>query len=851
MAGVYLGKAASHPAGTPSSRWTGRLRGNRSWDSIGRPPLLRFDDARRTLDLGVHDLLEASAPAGDLRVSLAWSSATRLRAGQRAHVSWQSSRAEAVAGYASEVSVRHRLVVDDWTVTISGRVDGLYEEGDALVVEEVKSSSLPEASLEVVVASDFPDWTRQLQLYLYLLAARGQPAVGRLVLSSILDGSWRVLHVEPEPTLEEQVQDQLRALIAEREARIEWYARRREAEVPFAHPRFREGQEALVSTIASALLGGQHLLLGAPTGLGKTAAVLLAALRVAYRTDRRVFFATARSTQQRLAEETVAAMVARGLPIRAVSLRAREKVCLNEAVICRADACRFAAAYHDKLQAAALPGAAWTGPPLRADDVVAIGSSREVCPHALSLDLGAGADLIIGDYNYLFDSSVRPGRLFEEGLEPWIAVVDEAHNLPERAMGYASPELPLSLAVEATTSLEETPENAPFRAWATEVRAWLAEGWERCGAEDPAAWGGEDGAVWSEDAVALPLDRGLRARVRELADQVEALALPYALLRVSTSLRAAREDDAWQRLARAVLRLRGALDRADDETVAIWRRPEGKDKGGLALLCRDPAPLLGPLFQALGASVLLSATLEPSRFYQDLCGLEPSRALAHRAMSPFPPENRRVLIVPTVTTAFKHRARDREATAAVISETVAAVPGNVAVFFTSFGLRDDLAPLLELDGRPALWQDRAMDEEARAGLLGTLAEGGRHVLLAVLGGIFSEGVDLPGSGLLAAVIVGLGLPQVGLERRLLQDWYETRYGEGFRYAYQVPGLARVVQAAGRVIRTPEDRGAIVLIDRRFLQYEVQAFFPPDWTPERSTRPAAALAGFWDEAPGEG
>lgn len=809
--------------------------------------MLRFDDARRTLDLGVHDLLEAAAPAGDLRISLAWSSATRMRAGQRAHQAWQKGQAEQVEGYAAEVTVRHRLSLEGWEIALSGRADGLYLEGETWVVEELKTTALPEGRLAAAQVADFPDWAEQLRIYLWLLELAGRPAVGRLVLSSILDGSWRVLHVEPEPGTAGQVEARLRALIRAREARIAWYAVRRAAEVPFAHAGYREGQRALTNTIQSALAAGQHLLLGAPTGLGKTAAALKAALEVAFRTDRRVFFATARGTQQRLAEATVAAMVARGLPVRAVSLRAREKLCLNEAVICRADACRYAEAYHDKLRATALPTAAWRGAPLGPDEVVDIGQQLQVCPHALGMDLASEADLVIGDYNYLFDPAVRPTRIFDEGLAPWIAVVDEAHNLPERAMGYASPELPLALAEAAAGLGEEDPEAEPFRAFAAEVRDWLAEGWARAGGEDPAAWGGEEDAAWAEGAVALPISRALQERARELAEAGEALALPWALHRLERARgEITREEDPWQRLVRGLLRLRSALERAGEETVAIWRRPG--PAGGLALLCRDPSPLLGPLFQSLSASVLLSATLEPSRFYQDLCGLEPGRVEVVRASSPFPPEHRRVLVVPSVTTAFRHRARDRAATAALISETLAAIPGNAAVFFTSFGLRDDLEPLLALGDRPVIRQDRAMDEAARAAVLDTLAEGGRHVLLGVLGGVFSEGVDLPGRGLLGAIIVGLGLPALSLERKLLQGWYEARYGEGFRYAFLVPGLARVVQAAGRVIRTPEDRGAIVLIDQRFLQYEIQAFFPPDWSPLRAPRPAAALQDLWDEAP---
>lgn len=810
--------------------------------------MLRFDDARRTLDLGVHDLLEASAPRGDLRISLAWSSTTRMRAGQRAHAAWQRSQSEALPGYASEVTVRHALVLDGWEITISGRLDGLYEENETLVVEEVKTTALPEDRLNTLEARDFPDWAAQVQLYLWLLLAQDRPAIGRLVLSSILDGSWRVLHVEPDPQTASSVVARLRWIVAQRNARIDWYAVRRDATVPFAHARFRAGQEAMTNQIGNALLAGQHLLLAAPTGLGKTASALYAALQVAFRTDARVFFATARGTQQKLAEETVAAMIARGLPIRAVSLRARERSCLNEAVICRADACRFAAGYHDRLRDRGLPDAAWTGRHLRADDVVEIGRETTCCPHALSLDLGSGADLVIGDYNYLFDPSVRPTRVFEEGLGPWIAVVDEAHNLPDRAMGYLSPSLPLTLAEQAAHVAAQDEEAEPFRAWAREVRVWLSEGWERVGGEDPAAWGGDDGVTWGEGEVALAIDRPLLQRARDLAESAEALALPYALYRLRTVFgEQLREDDAWQTLARAVLRMRGALERAGDETIAIWTRPVG-ELGGLRLLCRDPSPLLGPLFAALRASVALSATLEPARFYQDMLGLEPGRVEVVREQSPFPPEHRRVLIVPSVTAAFKHRARDREATATIISDALAAIPGNVAVFFSSFALRDDLTPLLDLGDRLLLTQTRGMSDAARAETLQTLQQGGRSVLMGVLGGVFSEGVDLPGDGLLGAIIVGLGLPALTLERKLLEQWYETRYGEGHRYAWLVPGLARVVQAAGRVIRTPEDRGAIVLIDRRFLQYEIQSFFPPEWTPQRTTKPAEALRAFW-EPPG--
>lgn len=834
--------------------------------------MLRFDDQHRTLELGVHDLLEAGQPRGDLSLPVAWSSSARARAGAAAHTRWQSARAAEDPGYNSEVTIRHRLLVRGWDVLISGRMDGLYDEGERRVVEEVKSTPLPGDRLEGLGPEAFPDWTRQLQIYLYFLAARGQDATGRLVVTSLYDGAWRVLQVGPDPTLGAFLTAQLDWILSRREARLAWLASRRGAPVPFAHDTPRPGQDELTASLRDALARGRQVLLSAPTGLGKTAAALHAALSVAAETDRRVYFATARTTQQRLALETVRSMAARGLPIRAITLRARDKVCLNTVVACRAETCRFAARYHDKVRDGSLLEVPWTGPPVDPETVVDLGRRHEVCPFALTVDLAAEADLVIGDYNYLFDPGARLSRLFAEGLDGWIVVVDEAHNLPDRGMSYASPALDHALAEAAAAGLEEDASARPFVDWARRTADWLEGGYARLGGEDPEAWGGEPLLAWTSEALAMAVDRELRETVRALADEAEALALPYAIRRLERlsplptrqvglfaapasqaieldvpvspggSGEAERPpgDDPWQGLARGLLRLRSALDRAGEETVVIWKR-----RAGLALLCRDPSGLLGPTLAGLAAVVGMSGTLEPGEFYRDLLGLDPSRLEPLQAASTFPPEHRRVLVVPTVTTAFKHRARDREATAALITETIAAVPGNVAVFFSSFALRDELVPLLELEGRAALHQDRRMDEAARATLLDTLARGEGHVLFGVLGGIFSEGVDLPGAGLLAAIIVGPALPGVGLERHLLQSWYQERYGHGFRYAFLVPGLCRVVQAAGRVIRTPEDRGAIVLLDRRFLLNEYQEFFPADWSPVRTGRPAAALAGFWE------
>lgn len=849
--------------------------------------MIRSNDAEKTIQLGVHDLIEVGPPEGDLQLQVAWSARARMRAGQQAHGEWQARRASEDEAYHAEVTVRHTVVVRGWEVTISGRLDGLSREGGQVVVEEVKSTVLPASRLDGRGPEDFPAWTRQLHLYLHFLEQAqvgGGPdvtplallrgaqmsgttgVVGRLVLVSLADGSRRVLQVEPSADTGAWIERQLGWIVLQRERRVAWLGRRRSAAVPFAHDDWRPGQDDLAHEVEELLHQGRHVLLSAPTGYGKTAAVLFSAVRQAYATDRRVFIATARTTQQRMAEDTVREMAARGLPVRAVSIRARDKACLNyvstgdggvsKLVVCRPESCPYADGYFDRVREGQLVERLWRLQAPSPEDVAAVAEEQRVCPFALSIDLASEADVVIGDFNYLFDPGVRLAEVAEHPGE-WVAIVDEIHNLPERAMGYGSPEVSLATAEAAVDVLAGG--GARWRGCLEVVEDtanWLRAGVERV----------PEGA--RDDEAAFPLfdeqgersGEGLReSLVRDLARRFDELALPYALLKLERPLFEPGEVDPWMDTARAVLRMRAALERAERETVVIWRRAAAPPRGqmsllgphvsagpgsGVRLLCRDPSRLLAPSFADFASSVGMSATLEPSRFFVAMAGLDPERSRVVRRPSPFPPENRRVLVLPGVSTEYRHRRRDRQATADLISAALQAVPGNVAVYFPSFAFLEQVAPLLETGARPVLAQGRGMDERARAALLETMARGAGHALLAVLGGIFAEGIDLPGDALLAAVVVGPALPPANLERRLLQAWFEERYGEGRRYAWLVPGMNRVVQAAGRVVRTSEDRGAIVLVGRRFLQRAYQEFFPDDWEPVRTDDPAVGMEGLW-------
>jgi DNA excision repair protein ERCC-2 len=759
-----------------------------------------------------------------------------MQAGTRVHTRWQQAQAMEDPAYTREIRMEHRLVVRGWEVTLTGRMDGLTRQGDRWVVEEIKSSALDRQRLAHLTLADMPRAAQQLRLYMHVLQGRGHEPEGRLVVISLHDGTQRVIPVSLDPDVGAFLEAQVAWILLRHEERMAWTVRRRSAVVPMPHPLWRSGQEDLAREVRDTVQRGGHLLLTAPTGLGKTAAVLYGALQVAYETDKRIFFATARTTQQRIAEETLRLLAAGGLPLQAVRIRARDKTCLNEVVACRPDCCKYAAGHHDRVEEAHLQdklwaeeGGVWSVP--APDEVEDLAAGHVVCPFALTMELVGRADVVIGDYNYAFDPSRRLSAL-ADAPDEWIIIVDEAHNLPDRAMGYGSPAIPLKLVDAAIEGLEDRPDYAACLDLARDVRAFLESSM----------------ADLSYGEEARPLEAGVDARwLGELSRRFDDIALDYALLRWEQPAFPAGMADPWMDLARALNRVRGAVDRGGEETVAIWRDQRSREPAGLKLLCRDPAVLLAPSFKELAGSVVMSATLEPVDFYRSTLGLEADRCVDAQFASPFPPEHRRVVVVPDVSTEYRHRARDRDAIAAHVTAAVAAVPGNVAVYFSSFALRDSVMESMDLGERPVLVQDRRMDEAAREEVLQTLERGEGHVLLGVLGGIFAEGIDLPGSGLLAAVVVGPALPQVGLERKMMAGWFQERYGSGFQYAYQVPGMARVVQAAGRVIRTPEDRGAIVLIGRRFLQRGYQAFFPGDWIPERSTVPGEALDGLWTPA----
>ncbi|MBM4367348.1 MAG: hypothetical protein FJ102_14145 [Deltaproteobacteria bacterium] len=731
--------------------------------------MLRWSDETRTLELSVRDLAGRGGGTGQIALSRG----ARARLGMAVHQP------------ADEASWRHVELVDGWHCVVNARVDGLVEElDDYTVIEEIKSVAVPERALDDVAIP--ASWTRQVQAYLHVAEGCRRPGpVAHLRLVSIIDGSQRVVPVPRAPGFGEWLHRWLAARVRAREQWIAHAAGRQRWAISFPFDELRPGQAELLEASESALHRATVMALEAPTGLGKTAPVLVGALRAAVAQDLGLFWATARTTQRWIVERTLEAL---DLPLRTVVVEARAQAC----AACARGECEGSAEIVD------LSRLAEAGRVPR-ELVQAEAARQGACPWALAVEFAAQlADVVIGDLNYAFDpdSYLRP--LFGKGAaRRWAVLLDEAHQLPERARDWASTRIDDAL-VDRVIAAYPGADGAAFRDLAEATRAAAMD----------------DSPAWPD----------LLASFDEIAVTHARLGRPV-------------EGDPWFELARGVQRFATYADR-DGEEVVVFHDGQAR-----VLFCRDPSFLLAARIEAVAAVVAMSATLEPPWFWRARCGVEESRFASLRLPSGFPAQNRATIIARSVSTAYRDRAAEAGRIAALLDDCVAAVPGNVALFFGSFEQMDALLSQAKLAGRDRLVQRRDMSHHDRADLAASMT-GRDKVLCAVLGGALAESIDLPPGALDAAIIVGPALPPPGLEQSLLQDYYERRFSDGFGLASIHAGMTRVVQAAGRVVRGPADRGAVVLVCRRFQQHAFQAYFPPEWVPVPTSRPATELAAFF-------
>ncbi len=570
----------------------------------------------------------------------------------------------------------------------------------------------------------------------------------------------------------------------------------------FPLPQFRSGQRELSVAVYRTVRDGGALLAQAPTGVGKTLGTLFPMLRACpdQHIDK-VFFLTAKAPGRALAMQALDTLAAHGAtPLRVLSLQARDKACEQPGRACHGDDCPLARGFYDRLPAArsaacAQPGA-WDRERLRE-----LALAQGICPYYLAQELTRWADVVVGDYNYFYDGSAM--LYAQSQMLGWrVAVLaDEAHNLVDRARGMYS-------AALHEQSLREVRKLAP-----REVRPALEALARRWRALREAA----PGSYETHDELPETWLTALHGVVSAVTDH---------LAEHPTGL-----DAGLQRFYFDALHFVRLAEQFGPHSLLDTAVTNGSRAASLAICLRNvvPAGFLAPRHAAAWASVLFSATLAPPRYYRDLLGLPPATPWLDVA-APFRAEQLAVRIASHISTRYRDRGASVGRIADEVVRNYQSRPGNHLVFLSSFLYMEQIAEHLRRHHPdwPLQIQRPDMSEAERADFLAGFTADSRTLGFAVLGGAFSEGVDLPGSRLVGVTIATLGLPQLNPVNEQMRQLLEQRYGSGYDYVYLYPGLRKVVQAAGRVIRTEQDEGVLTLIDDRYRRSEVQALLPPWW-----------------------
>lgn len=803
---------------------------------------MRIDFDSRTITCSVGDLVHdpsyrrIGVDRGD--------SFRRMWIGQEIHSRRADERAASDPNYRSELPVAYRTEIDGWTVEVSGRIDGISIDRDARLVtlEEVKSIHFDLELDALFRSARLQRYLFQLMLYAFFLSTKEEFAgfdfQPQLVLIDLITERPHIVDAPfNAETVSTALHDNVRQLVAdsetERGLRLAKRAFAEELAFPFDAP--RPFQHEMIDAVGRAIRQRETLLVSAPTGVGKTMAAIYPALVEGLRRGKKIFFLTSKTLQQEMAVEALN-MLNDG-SFRVLRLRAKQKMCAHTEVICHEDFCPFASRYNEKMQANNLLSRINTDFNYFDPDITfELAKSEEVCPFEVSLELIDEADVVICDYNYIFDPYVRLKRYAEDDdYGDCILVIDEAHNLVDRGRGYYSPELGESLLDDIKWHLAGRP-------------GCNLEGWEDLIQElrDEFALMAEQ--LQESDGAQAECELRKRFWLNQRSEW-ERLVLRYITWKIES--RIAEEEDPFVDFYFKLMKFSNLVSDESEEFAHIVERTSDGLK--LKIFCKDASRLLGEVIDSSYATIAMSATLQPFDFYRTTLGFPQKRSSELALPSPFPKENRKIVVIPEVDTTYRSREQHYGRIAELVAEMSESVEGNVLALFPSYSFLDNVVSRFSSAQKNLLVQRPSMTEYERISFLDVLKRPAPRgtLIMAVSGGMYAEGIDYRGEMLSGVFVIGPALPSVSFEQELLKRYYDEQYGSGFEYAYLIPGMTRVVQSAGRVIRSESDVGVIALLCKRFTQETYTRYFPSDWfesTPRElvSKKPTMAIRSFFEE-----
>ncbi|MBS6397389.1 MAG: ATP-dependent DNA helicase [Clostridiales bacterium] len=773
-----------------------------------------------TIRISVRNLVEFLLRSGDLDNRYGGRrEAEAMQAGSRLHRKIQGRMGSA---YQPEVVLKTLVELGEVAVSVEGRADGIWTDEGTVTIDEIKGTyrdirQMTEAQ---------PVHLAQAKCYAYIYAEQKHlEKIRTRMIYADLDTE------EMEYFTEEHTYTELKSWFGELMNAYEkwvsyeynWKQQRKQSlqglEFPFE---YREGQRELAVSVYRTILRKKRLFIQAPTGVGKTLSALFPSLKaMGEGISDKIFYLTARTITRTVAADALDILREQKIRVKSMILTAKEKLCICGEADCNPEHCPYAEGHFDRINEAVYE--LWTkGPDSCTRDVILEQAHKHrVCPFELNLDLSLWVDVVICDYNYVFDPNVYLKRFFGEGVKgEYLFLVDEAHNLVERGRSMYS-------AVLCKEDFLEMKRMVRGRS------AALTQALDRC-------------------------NRHLLTLKRECEDGCQILPqaggftipLVHLMSELEKFLDMPLEETLRKPLTDFYFEVRNFLNICDrlDENYEIYTELAEDGRFYLHLYCVRPAENLRLCLDKGLSTVFFSATLLPVNYYKDLLTGD-LEDYAVYARSPFDVERRLLLIGTDVSSRYTRRGEQEYGRMAdYICRTVRSRRGNYLVFFPSYYMLNEVYERCSRN-EDILWvrQDSGMDEGERESFLMQFGEEREQSMAAfcVMGGIFSEGIDLTGDRLIGALIIGTGLPQVCREREILKGYFDRRGMDGFAYAYQYPGMNKVLQAAGRVIRTDEDRGVILLLDERFAGSAYKKLFPREWEQHGYCR-IDSLPGYLEE-----
>jgi DNA excision repair protein ERCC-2 len=741
--------------------------------------------------------------------------------GLEIHQQVQEQRLKDHSNYEAEVMTGHFFEAGGFKFDVQGRMDGVLsptEDQPRAKIEEIKSTfNIFELGRKIKATPTEHPYCLQLKTYGYFhwLKTKEIPDLVLHLVSS-RDGDTYDIDVklnidEYEAWLEIRLVELVEeAKIAEKRAK-----RRRKAAESFAFPfeKPRSGQVELIATIVSGMEENRPMLIQAPTGLGKTVGVLYPTLREAMARGQRVIYVTPKNSQHSVAEDAVERLQDKGANIKSMTITAKSKMCFKNEPICNPDFCEYAKDHYTKVAANKLVEQLAKKRSLKAKAIKKMAEEHQVCPFELQIDAAQEADAIICDYNYVFAPrsvlSRFSGLSIDQQGQPNL-VIDEAHNLPSRAMDYYSPSLSSYTLEQMREEIKRLP--VKFRSDAIDLLDQCIAVVRKCG---PAK-------------CEKPMK--IRPPVEEFLKQDSELrSFLSSYLKADVDI---QPRDVVLRLSFYWSEFTDALEFVMSGREEFFTTFD-PNPASVTISCCDASKMLKSSYENYDQVVAFSATLKPFEYYSQLAGLKSKELKVAEFTSPFPEKNRKLLIIPQISSKYSEREKNYPRIAETIQKISTLKNGNYVAFFPSF---DFLERVLTVFSPPAgfevLKQERRMHADDIAYVLNELSESSApQILFAVQGGVFSEGVDYPGDMLIGAFVIGPPLPNFDLKREEMRNYYQANYEAGFDYAYTYPAMAKAVQAAGRVIRSETDKGLIVLMDNRFIQTSYAKSMPQDWFDE--------------------